>query len=256
MGLKLYHCDSKYYCVFSFVYIKFKSELINFSIQILRFKWLSIDLYSYVCVDPMNRLNVVCCGWLTEDWTNDRGKWISLNSGFIEWILHKRCIDVEIAVVVSRRRSLCWILKVCVVESLRLSCLLVCGDSACGRWGWSLEQILGVAVWSGCRCCWTQSMMWMHWLQRLDDQCPSCAVLWSNCVCVNVVSSVGASPSREVACGLDVTDAGCRGHVIDVLVCSILVNLVCVIVATNVGASPSMSHSWTKYSKCCSFGCA
>ena len=60
---------------------------------------------------------------------NDRGKWISLNSDFIEQILHIKCIGVEIAVVVSCRHSLCWMLKVGVVESLKLSCLLICGDS-------------------------------------------------------------------------------------------------------------------------------
>ena len=35
------------------------------------------------------------------NWTNDRSKWISLNSGFIEQILHEKCMCVEIAVVVS-----------------------------------------------------------------------------------------------------------------------------------------------------------
>ena len=60
-------------------------------------------------------------------------KWISLNSDFIERILHKRCIGEEIAVVVSRRCCFCWMLNVCVVESLRLSCLLVCGNSASRR---------------------------------------------------------------------------------------------------------------------------
>ena len=34
------------------------------------------------CINPANRLLVVLL--LTEDWTNDRGKWISSNSGFIE----------------------------------------------------------------------------------------------------------------------------------------------------------------------------
>ena len=135
--------------------------------------------------------------WLTENWTNERGMWISLNSGFIKRILHKRCIDVKIVVVVSRQCSLCWMLKVCVVESLRLRCLLVCVDSESSRWGWSLclVQILGVAVWSGCRCCWKWSMMWMHWLQRLDDRCFGCAVFW-----LTVLKwpwSVGASLSSE-----------------------------------------------------------
>ena len=47
--------------------------------------------------------------FVVVDWqrTNDRGKWISLNSGFIERILHERCMGVEIAVVVSHRCSLC-----------------------------------------------------------------------------------------------------------------------------------------------------
>ena len=137
------------------------------------------------CINPANRLYVCCCGWLKEDWTNDRGKRISLNSGFIERILPKRCIGAEIAVVVSRQCSLSWMLKVCVAESLRLSCLLVCGDGASRKWGWSLclVQILGIAVWSGCRCCWRRSMMWMHWLQMLYDRCAGYAVLWlTGCV--------------------------------------------------------------------------
>ena len=110
----------------------------------------------YVSVDPAIRYLVFCC-WLTEDLTNDRSKWISLNSGFIERILLKKCISVEIAFVL-RRCSLCWVSKVCVVESLRFSCQLVCGDNVSRRWGWSLclVQILGVAVWSGGRCCWRQ----------------------------------------------------------------------------------------------------
>ena len=134
------------------------------------------------CIDPANRcFGVVWCV-LTEDWTNDWGKWINLNSGFIERVLHKRCIGIEIAVVVSRRCGLSWMLKVCVVESLRLGCLLVCGNSTSRRWGWSLYlvQVLGVAVWSGCRCCWRLSMVWTHWLERLDDRCSDCAVLWFN----------------------------------------------------------------------------
>ena len=59
---------------------------------------------------------------------------------------------------------------------------LDCVDSASRRWGWSLclEQILGVAVWSGCRCCWKRSMMWRRCWQKLDDRCCGCAVLWFN----------------------------------------------------------------------------
>ena len=53
-----------------------------------------------MCIDPANRY-LVCCLW----WLIDRGKWISLNSGFIERFLHKRCIHVEIVVVVSRRHG-------------------------------------------------------------------------------------------------------------------------------------------------------
>ena len=73
----------------------------------------------------------------------------------------------------------------CGAENLRLNCQLVWGDSASRRWGWSLcwVQILGIVVLSGCKCRWRWSMMWMHWWQRLDDQCPSCAVLWLTGVC-------------------------------------------------------------------------
>ena len=146
-----------------------------------------------------SRDQVFCC-WcnrLTEDWTTDRGKWISLNTGFIERFLHKRCIDAEIAVVVSRRCSLCWVLKVCVVESLRLRSLLVYSDSAPWRWGWSLclVQILAAVVWSGCRCCWRRSMMWKHWLQRLDGRCFGCVVLWLIRCVSKWLWGVGASTS-------------------------------------------------------------
>ena len=60
--------------------------------------------------------------------------------------------------------------------------------SASRRWGWSLclVQIVGVAVWSGSRCCWRCSMMWMHWLQRLDNQCLSLCSTLVNQVYVNV----------------------------------------------------------------------
>ena len=141
------------------------------------------------------------CGWLTEDLTDDRGKWINSNSGFIEQILHKRCMGVEITVVVSCHCSLCWVSKLYVVENLRLNCLLVCGDSTSRRWGWSqcLVQILGVVVRSGCRCCWRQSMIWMHWLQKQDDWCRSWAVLWLTGGGVSKWPwSVGACPSSEL----------------------------------------------------------
>ena len=48
---------------------------------------------------------------VTVNWTKDRGKRITLNSGFIERILHKRGMGVEIKVVVSVRCSLCWVSK-------------------------------------------------------------------------------------------------------------------------------------------------
>ena len=85
----------------------------------------------------------------------------------------RKVYECRIAVVVSCQCSPCWVLKVSVVGSLRLSSLLVCGDSVSRRWKWSLclVQIVGVAVWPGCRRCWRLSMMWTHWLQRLDDQC-------------------------------------------------------------------------------------
>ena len=85
----------------------------------------------------------------------------------------------RIAIVISRRCSLSRLLNVCAVESLRLTCILVCGDSASRRWGWFLcsVQIVSIAVWSGCRCCWRRSMMWTHWLPRLDDWCPDLFIL-------------------------------------------------------------------------------
>ena len=135
----------------------------------------------------IKRLYIVCCGWLTEDWTNNRVSFQVLLSewSFSERIFHKRCMGVEIVVVVSCRCSLCWVLKVWVVVNLRLSCRLVCDDSASRRWRLSLclVQIVGIAVWSGCRCCWIRLMIWTHLLQKLDDRCLGCAVLWLN-VCV------------------------------------------------------------------------
>ena len=151
----------------------------------------------YECVDAADSIVHVV---ESEDRTNNRGKWISLNSGFTESVLHKRCIGVEIAVVVSRRVSLSWLLKVCMVENLRLNCLLVCGDSASRRRGWfqCLSQILSVAVWLGCRCCWRRPMIWTYWLQRLDDRYPGCAVLWLTGDVSKWHWSVGASPSRKL----------------------------------------------------------
>ena len=62
------------------------------------------------CVDPMNSYYLLL--WLIDrGLENCRGKWISLNSGFIERILHKSCIGLEIVVVVSRLldvESLCF----------------------------------------------------------------------------------------------------------------------------------------------------
>ena len=126
-------------------------------------------------------------------------------SGFIKWIVHIRYVGVEITVVISRRRSLCWVLKVSVVESLKLNCLLVRSDSVSSRWGSSLclEQIVGALVWSGCKCCWRRSMMWTHWLLKLDDRCPGLCSSWlTGCVSMQP-RSVGASPSSVVAYGLD-----------------------------------------------------
>ena len=100
-------------------------------------------------------------------------------------------------------------LKVSVVESFRLGCLLVYGDSASRRWGWSLclVQIIGIAVWSGCRCCWRCLMMWMHWLLRLDDRCLSLFNPWlTECMSMQP-QSVDASPSCVISHGLGVTDA-------------------------------------------------
>ena len=56
---------------------------------------------------------------LTDDWTNDRNKWISLNFMFIEQIIHEK-FECRIAVVVSRRCSFCWVLNdVGVTENLK-----------------------------------------------------------------------------------------------------------------------------------------
>ena len=139
--------------------------------------------------------------WLKEDWTNDKWKGESLNFRFY-WANRTRTVyGCRIAVTVSRRCTVCLVLDdVGVVESLRLSYLLVCGDSASRRWLWSLclMQIVDVAVWSRCRCCCRRSMMWMHCLLRLGDRCP---VFFFNpwlTECVHAASSVGASPSSAL----------------------------------------------------------
>ena len=85
-----------------------------------------------------------------------------------------------------------------------------------------LVQILGVAVWPVCRCRWRRSMMWGHWLQMLDDRCPGCTVLWLTRESINVALKCWRKSEQRVARGLDVTDASCRGCLIDVPVCSIL----------------------------------
>ena len=115
-----------------------------------------------------------CVLRLTENWTNNRDKWISLNIRFYWANRTRKKYGCRIAVVESPWCNLCWVLKVGVVESYRLRCLLICGDSTSRRWGWSLclMQIVGVAVWSGCRCCWKGSMTWMHQLLMLNDRCP------------------------------------------------------------------------------------
>ena len=87
-------------------------------------------IYGYI--DPASRCFIyVCC--LTEDWTKDRGKWISLNSDFNEQILDKKYIGVENVVVVSHWCSLCWMSKVYLAASLRLRDLLIHVDSASRR---------------------------------------------------------------------------------------------------------------------------
>ena len=133
--------------------------------------------------------------WLTEDGTNNRDKWISLNFRFYWGNSTQKVYQCRIAVIISCQCSLWWMLN--VVESLRLSYLFVCGDSTSRKWRWSLclVQIVGVAIWSGDRFFWRQSLMWMHWLQRLDDWCPGLGSTLVNWVCVDVASSVGASPN-------------------------------------------------------------
>ena len=84
----------------------------------------------YVC---WSYEQLVCLLWLTENWTNDRDKWISLNFRFYWSNRWQKLYECRITVVVSRRYILCWVLKVCVVEGHRLSCLSVCGDSTSRR---------------------------------------------------------------------------------------------------------------------------
>ena len=110
----------------------------------------------------------------------------------------------KIAVAVSRRCSLCWVLNVGAVESRRLGCLKVLGDNASRKWGWSrfLMQIVGVAVWSGCRRSWRRSKMWTHMLLRLDDWCPGLCNPWLTESMSMWPRSAGASPNSVVARGL------------------------------------------------------
>ena len=101
------------------------------------------------------------------------------------------------------------LLKVSVVETIRLSRSFVCADSVSKRRRWSLcwLQSAGVLVWSGCRCCWRRSMMWIQFLLRLDDRCPGLCNPWLT-GCVSMwPQSVDASPRGMVARGLGVVHA-------------------------------------------------
>ena len=140
--------------------------------------------------------------WLTEDWTNDRDKWISLNIRFY-WV---NCTRKVYRCRIILESSLCLVLKVSDVE--RLSCVLVCGYSASRRWGWSLclVQIVGVAVWLGCWC-WRQSIMRTHCLQRLEDQYPGLCIYWlTRCVSMWPQSAF-SSLSSVIACGQGFAEA-------------------------------------------------
>ena len=72
-------------------------------------------------------------------------------------------------------------------------------------------QIIGVAVWSGCRCSWRWSMMWTHWLQRLDDQCPGLYSPWLTGFVSMGPQSVDVSLSSVVVQERGAADAGCKG---------------------------------------------
>ena len=121
----------------------------------------------------------------------------------------RKVYGCRIAVVVSHWFSLCWVSKVGAVESRRLGCLSVCGDSSSRRWGWSwcLVQIVSAAVRSGCRCSWRQLMMWMHCLLRLDDHCPGLCSLWLTGYVSMWSQSSRASPSSVIAHGLGAAGA-------------------------------------------------
>ena len=165
-------------------------------------------------------------------------------------------IGGEIAVVVSRRCDFSLVSKVDAAESLRFSCLLICVDSASRRWGWSLcmVQILGFAVWSGCRCCWRQSMMWVHWWQSSMIDVPVLQYFGLTGVVSKSPWSISASPSCEH--GLDTADAGCRGCVINVLVCSVLGLIRCVSMWPQVLVLVrAVIRLWTSCSKAVAWSC-
>ena len=109
-----------------------------------------------------------------------RDKWISLNFRFCWANPLQKVYGCRIAVVVSRRCSLCWVSKVGTVESRWPGRLSVCSYNASRRGGWSLclVQIVGGAIRSVCRRNWRQTMMWAYCLQRLDDRCPGLCSPW------------------------------------------------------------------------------
>ena len=159
------------------------------------------------------------------------------------WANHTwKLYEWRIAALVSHRCSHSWVLNdVGVVESLRLNCQLVYGDSTSRRWGWSLcmVQSVSIAIGSGFRCCWRQWMIWTYWLLRLDDRCSSLCSPWLTRNVSMWPWSVDAIPNYVVFHGLIAADAGCRGCVISpglfnpwltgcVLLCRLLCHLLMV----------------------------
>ena len=106
------------------------------------------------------------------------------------------------------------------------------------------------AVWLGCICYWTRSMVWTLWLQKLDDRCPNCAVLWlaggvSKCLEVLVlVWVVSRSWTRCCRCWLQRLCDRCPG-----LFNSWLIGCVSMWPRVLVPIR-AVSRSWTRYCKC------
>ena len=141
--------------------------------------WRDVLETYWCCGTPVNSPipQTVCKWWWVGMIEREQDKWQGqvdiLNVRFYWVNLTRKMSNYDSTPNVKSQLlwSLCWVLKVRNVESRRLGCLEVWGDSASRRWGWSrcLMQIVGSATRSACR---RNGRRWTHTLQKLNDECP------------------------------------------------------------------------------------